>query len=84
MAVRFGCVATGILRNVTSTMTNLPAPWNLLRHADRKRLLSVDPAELLGSIIQLNRSHYQNRLDALALMVWITEQRPLRRAVARR
>lgn len=84
MAVRFGRVATGIHRNVTSNMTNLPTPWDLLRHADRKRLLSMDPAKLLGSIIQLNRSYYQNRLDALALMVWITEQRPVRSAVGRR
>ncbi len=84
MVVRSGRVATGILRNATSNMTNLPTPWNLLRRADRKRLLSMDPAELLGSIIQLNRSHYQNRLDALALMVWITEQRLIPSTVGRR
>jgi hypothetical protein len=60
-------------------------PLKALMRTDLKRLLTIDPADVLGSILRLNRtSRYNNRLDALRIAIAIADLRQRRGPVAER
>lgn len=60
----------------------MPATFNTLsrlRFIDRRRLLMADDDQLIGLVIQLNRSpRYSNGLDALRLAFLIMQRRSRR------
>jgi hypothetical protein len=62
------------------TMPRTSDPLSMLRSVDRKRLLLAEDNQLIGLVIELNRSpHYHNGLDALQLAFVILQQRSRRR-----